>query len=146
MSLVKGLTKIIKTESFKDGIVYQTNLFVPNTAPDSEIPIVGSLATWAPTTAYVTEIKRTPDSQHANYVITARDVSLVLEDNSTNGVRFKKYIFIDKDSFASLIPNIGDATTWTRLSSYLLSYQIISCGTSNYFVELVAVEDGYKVF
>jgi len=145
MSLVKGYSKITKVESFKTGIQYHTKVFIPDTAGSTSVPVVGSLATWAPTTAYVTDIKRVPDSQHYNYEIVAQDVELVMEESSIKGTMFKKFQFLDKESIASLVPAVGSDVAWTRIDGYLLSYSFIACGTSHYFVELVAVEDGYRV-
>jgi len=136
-------SKIRSIESIRDGIQYMVTKFVTSDDTD-EIPVVGVLADWTPTTSYVIGVEKVPDSQHSIYKITAKDVSDILEETDLKGRKFHKTIFVTDATLTVNTPIIGADVTWGRVDSYVLEYKITPCG-SNWMIDIIAVEEEYKV-
>ena len=97
-------SKIRSIESIRDGIQYMVTKFVTSDDTD-EIPVVGVLADWTPTTSYVIGVEKVPDSQHSIYKITAKDVSDILEETDftrvhTPGDEISSYLVFNVMNFS----------------------------------------------
>lgn len=117
----------LKAEKDQDSIIYTINRFVYDSDAASLIPVIGSLATWAPTTAVVIGYERVPNGPHVTYQIKARSDSYLIKEEHADGVHYKARYFMASGD--SRIPVVGQAATWAPTTAYVTDFKVIQAGT-----------------
>lgn len=133
------------------GIGYKEELFVHNADRATYAPVVGTLATWAPTTAYVTDFEAKPTGPHWNYDITAKSVQNVNRHYSDKGVYYSCVFYTSKAAIeAGGLPIFGTEVDWAPVDAgsnkpYVFDVQTTMMGDTYYYVTIKACEAKYEL-
>lgn len=117
----------LRAQKDAENMVYDIELFAHSESVSIVAPVIGSLASWAPTTAYVIGFKQDPDGPHFTYEIRAKTNSSIQASEQDDGIHYKTLLFLEDGD--SRIPSLGALATWAPTAAYITGWKTFIIGT-----------------